>query len=202
MTVDSAMFIAIAEIAGVFVGFGALISVTRRSDVEPAQLGSIRAVVTTGLTVVVAALIPVVLASYGMEGRPLWFVSSLAFLGLSWAVIGLALRARANRQLMVSLARTQPASSLFFWVVLELPIQVPLIVAVLGLRPDLEPALYVTALAFNLFEAAFVLAQFVYSQGGPTDPSDQPASSPTEHEESIPSHASTTRSRRVPPDAC
>lgn len=37
MTVDSVLFIAIAEIAGVFVGFGALISVTRRSDVEPAQ---------------------------------------------------------------------------------------------------------------------------------------------------------------------
>ena len=68
MTVDSVIFIAIAEIAGVFVGFGALISVTRRSDVDPAQLGSIRAVVTAGLTVVVAALIPVVSASYGVGG--------------------------------------------------------------------------------------------------------------------------------------
>lgn len=181
MTVDSMMFIAIAEIAGVFVGFGALISVTHRSDVEPAQLGSIRAVVTGGLTVVVAALIPVVLASYGIEGRTLWFVSSLAFLGLSWAIIGLSLRARATRDLMASLARTQPVSSLFFWLVLELPIQVPLIVAVLGLFPDAEPALYVTALAFNLFEAAFVLAQFVYSQGGTADTSTSPESSSKEH---------------------
>ncbi len=179
MTVDSAMFIAIAEIAGVFVGFGALISVTRRSDIEPAQLGSIRAVVTAGLTVVVAALIPVVLASYGVEGRTLWFVSSLAFLGLSWAVIGLSLRADANRQLVASLARTQPGSSLFFWLVLEVPIQVPLIVAVLGLAPDVDPALYVTALAFNLFEAAFVLAQFVYSQGAVADPSDETEATPT-----------------------
>jgi magnesium-transporting ATPase (P-type) len=155
--------------------------VTRRSDVEPAQLGAIRAVVTAGLTVVVAALIPVVLASYGIDGRTLWFVASLAFLGLSWAVIGLALRARSNRRLMASLARTRPGSSAFFWLVLELPIQVPLIVAVLGLFPDIAPALYITALAFNLFEAAFVLAQFVYSQGGVTETSDQTEVPPARH---------------------
>jgi hypothetical protein len=166
VNVDSVLFIAIAEIAGVFVGFGALISVTRRSEVEPAQLGAIRAVVTAGLTVVVAALIPVALASYGIEGRTLWFSSSLAFLGLSWAVIGLSVRAPSSRRLLASLAKEQPLSSLFFWLVLELPIQVPLILAVLGLFQDLDPAFYITALAFNLFEAAFVLAQFVYSQGG------------------------------------
>ena len=55
-------------------------------------------------------------------------------------------------------------SSLFFWLVLELPIQVPLLLAVLGLFQGLDVAFYVTALAFNLFEAAFVLAQFVYPQ--------------------------------------
>jgi hypothetical protein len=158
VNVDNVLFIAIAEIAGVFVGFGALISVTRRSEVEPAQLGAIRAVVTAGLTVI--------------EGRTLWFTSSLAFLGLSWAVIGLSVRAPSSRRLLASLAKEQPLSSLFFWLVLELPIQVPLILAVLGLFRDLDPAFYVTALAFNLFEAAFVLAQFVYSQGGSAGPSD------------------------------
>lgn len=59
MAIDPPLFIAIAEIAGVFVGFGALISITRRSEVDPARLGAIRAVVIAGLTVVVAALIPV-----------------------------------------------------------------------------------------------------------------------------------------------
>ena len=53
----------------------------------------------------------------------------------------------------------RPASSLFFWLVLELPIQVPLLLAVLGLFQGLDVAFYVTALAFNLFEAAFVLAR-------------------------------------------
>jgi hypothetical protein len=50
---------------------------------------------------------------------------------------------------------------------LELPVQVPLILSVLGIRPDLQPAFYLTALVFNLFEAAFVLAQFVYLQVSP-----------------------------------
>lgn len=42
------LFNAMAEIAGVFVSFGALISVTRRDVIETAQLGQIRAVVTIG----------------------------------------------------------------------------------------------------------------------------------------------------------
>ena len=41
--------------------------------------------------------------------------------------------------------------------------------AVLGLFPEVGLALYVTALAFNLFQAAFVLAQFVYAQGSAPD---------------------------------
>jgi hypothetical protein len=164
--VDSQPFGTIAQIAGVFVGFGALISVTRRSDVETVQLGAIRAVVTSGLTVIVAALVPVVLTGYGVAGRGLWFASSVVFLALSWAVIGLSIRSPETRGLIVSGARNRPISSLFFWVVLELPVQVPLILAVLGVFPDLDAAFYTTALAFNLFEAAFVLAQFVYSRSG------------------------------------
>ncbi|MEJ2265933.1 MAG: hypothetical protein P8X95_21005, partial [Anaerolineales bacterium] len=58
------LFIAMAEIAGVFVGFGALISVTQHSEIEAGQLGQIRAVVTIGLVVMVAALIPIGLDRY------------------------------------------------------------------------------------------------------------------------------------------
>ncbi len=158
------LFIAMAEIAGVFVGFGALISVTRRSEVKTAQLVQIRAVVTTGLVVLVAGLVPVGLDRYGLAGSRLWFVSSLAFLALNWVVIVLSLRRPENRELAVAQAQASPARALFFWVLLELPVQVPLVLAVLGVRPDLQPAFYLTALVFNLFEAAFVLAQFVYSQ--------------------------------------
>jgi hypothetical protein len=55
----------------------------------------------------------------------------------------------------------------FFWLLLELPIQVPLVLTLLGLFPDLEPAFYTTALVFHLFEAAYVLARLVYWQASP-----------------------------------
>ena len=44
MSLDIALFVAIAEIAGVFVGFAALISVTGRDEVSAAQLAQVRAV--------------------------------------------------------------------------------------------------------------------------------------------------------------
>lgn len=158
------LFIAMAEIAGVFVGFGALISVTRRDVIEAAQLGQIRAVVTIGLVVMVAALIPICLDRYQVTGHNLWFISSLVFLVISWVVNILSLRRPENRQLMITQARSSPMKAAFFWLLLELPIQIPLLLAAFGVRPDLDPAFYLTALIFNLFEAAFVLAQLVYSQ--------------------------------------
>jgi hypothetical protein len=158
------LLIAVAEIAGVFVGFGALISLTRRNEIEAAQLGLIRAVVTIGLEVVVAALVPVVLARYQVAGHNLWLVSSLVFLVINWAVIVHSLRSPENRQLMVNLARSSPLRTLFFWLLLELPVQIPLLLIVLGMSQNLEPAFYLTALVFSLFEAAFVLAQLVYLQ--------------------------------------
>jgi len=161
---DLNLFVAIAEIAGVFVGFGALISLTRRSEIETSQLGQIRAVVTIGLVVMVAALVPVVIAHYEIEERDLWRGSAVAFLVLVWTVTLLSLRAPEQRQLTVTQIRGRPAVAGFFWLLLEVPIQLPLILAVLGPFPDLGAAFYTTALAFNLFEAAFVLALLVYSQ--------------------------------------
>ena len=107
------LFIAMAEIAGVFVGFGALIGVTRRREVETGQLGQIRGVVTVGLVVTVAALIPVGLDRYGVTGRSLWVFSALTFLVLNWAVIGLSLRRPENRQLVIAQAQTSPLSAAF-----------------------------------------------------------------------------------------
>lgn len=164
-----ALLVAMAEIAGVFVGFGALISVTRRDVIEAAQLGQIRAVVSIGLVVIVAALFPVGLGHYGVAGHDLWAVSSGVFLLLIWGVIFLSLRRAENRALVSTRARDNPLLMAFFWLLLEVPMQVPLVLVLLGVAPDLEPAFYLTALVLNLFEAAFVLAQFVYSQVNPPD---------------------------------
>ena len=161
-------FVAIAEIAGVFVGFGALISVTRRTRYEVSQIGRIRAVVTIGLLVIIASLIPVLLSSYGLSGHKLWFTSSLLFLFLNLAVIILSVLRPENRVLMAAQSRANPLMAAFFWLLLEIPVQVPLILVLTALWQDLEPAFYTTALVFNLFEAAYVLAQLVHAQGTST----------------------------------
>lgn len=170
MAEELGLLTAIAEIAGVFVGFGALISVTRRSDIHSAVLGQIRAVVTIGLVVIVAALIPVGLARYGLAGRELWLICSIIFLVLIWSVTLFSLSRPENRQLALSQAKSNPVTSAFFWLLLEIPMQVPLVLVIIRIRPELDAAFYLTSLVLNLFQAAFVLVQFVYSQA--TVPSD------------------------------
>ena len=67
-----------------------------------------------------------------------------------------------------------PFIQMFFWLLLEAPIQISLILTILGLYPDLKLAFYTTALLFHLFEAAFILAQIVYSQMSTSKKNDDP----------------------------
>ena len=159
------LFVTIAEIAGVFVGFAALIAVTRRSEIDAAQLGQIQAVVTIGLLVVVAALVPVALNAYDVAGHGLWVISSLVYFVLNWVVIILALRIPKYRQIAGAQARTSPVTAAFFWL-LEVAVQLPLLLVIFGVNRDLDLAFYLTALVVHLFEAAFILAQLVYAQVG------------------------------------
>ena len=174
MTQDVELFIAIAEIAGVFVGFGALISLTRKNAIDFPQLGRLRGVVSVGLVVIVAALIPVGISRYGITGHDFWLVCSIIFLFLVWVQILLSLRKSEYRELLTKQTRVNPIISMFFWILLEAPIHVSLILAIIGIYPDLEPAFYTTALLFHLFEATFLLVQIVNYQMKPTtNPQDQ-----------------------------
>ena len=171
---DIELFIAIAEIAGVFVGFGALISLTRKNTIDFAQLGRLRGVVSVGLVVIVAALIPVGISLYGVTGHDLWLVCSIIFLFLVWAQIVLSLRKSEYRQLLTKQTLDSPLVSMFFWILLEAPIHISLVLAIIGIYPDLEPAFYTTALLFHLFEATFLLVQIVNYQMKPSNnPQDQ-----------------------------
>jgi hypothetical protein len=161
---DVELFIALAEIAGIFVGFGALISITRKNAIEFSQLGRLRGVVSIGLVVIVTSLIPVGISRYGVTGHNLWLICSIIFLFLMWTMSLMSLRKRKYRELLVNQSRENPFMNLFFWVFLEAPIHVSLILVVLGIYPEFEPALYTTALLFNLFEAIFVLVQIVHYQ--------------------------------------
>lgn len=169
MVLDVALLIAIAEIAGIFVGFGALIGVTRPTDVPFEQLARLRGLVTMGLMIIVASLIPVVLSLYGFIDRTIWFVSSLVYYTLNWIVIIRSFRDPMNRQFMRDYTQTNPIISILFWVLLEVPLHALLILNLLGFFPLLEPAFYTTALLISLFQAAFALVQLVYLQAVPTN---------------------------------
>ena len=174
LTQDVELFIAIAEIAGVFVGFGALISLTRKNAIDFPQLGRLRGVVSVGLVVIVAALIPVGISLYGITGHDLWLVCSIIFLFLVWAQILWGLRKSEYRELLTKQILDSPIMSMFFWILLEAPIHISLVLAIIGIYPDLEPAFYTTALLFHLFEATFLLVQIVNYQMKPsTNPQDQ-----------------------------
>ncbi len=160
---DAELFVALAEIAGVFVGFGALISVTRRGSAAPSDRIQIRGVVLTGLLVVASALMPVGLERYSLDPDTVWRVSSIAFLLLIWAVFLVPLRDPADRSEFLSQFKTEPMG-LVFLLCLEIAVQGPLVLVILGSFPAASPALYTTALIINLLQAALLLSQLVLSR--------------------------------------
>ena len=74
-----------------------------------------------------------------------------------------------NRAAMRAQAKAAPRLYVFFWIAGETPIQVSLLLIVFGVLPEFEPALYLTALVFQLFEAAYVLSELVYWRIGSTE---------------------------------
>lgn len=165
---DVDIFVGLAGIAGVFVGFAALIGLSRDDDEDAARFIDIRGVVTIGLLVIVVALVPVLLGRYGVVDHALWLTSSLVFLAFLWTVTFYGMRRPENRAAMRAQAKAAPRLYAFFWVVGETPIQVSLLLIVFGVLPEFEPALYLTALVFQLFEAAYVLSELVYWRIGST----------------------------------
>jgi hypothetical protein len=125
-------------------------------------------VVWMGLMVIVTSLVPVVISRYGLTGHGLWLPCSLLFLVLFWAMNLVSERMDAERRAIVAgiqrkarLRLELPAA--FLWV----PMHVALVLVVLGLFPDLEPALYITAVVLYLFMDGLILLYLVHSQGRP-----------------------------------
>lgn len=156
------LFLSLAEIAGVFVGFGALIAVRSGGSMQTGEINDLRWVVTTAIWVVIAALAPTVLSSYGLTGHELWLGCSLvalAFLVVMTAVFSLTPENRAD--LADNLANTPRALIVAvmvptFWLPFVLLV-LALVVVAIGLFPDQEQALYLTAVALGLLMSALML---------------------------------------------
>jgi hypothetical protein len=153
----------LAQIAGVFVGFGALISVRRGNLTRPIELTFIRGVVWTGLLVIVAALLPVALDPF-IDRLALWRLCGFLTLAVYWGMVVINNLTREQRRLTAAYRRRHLIGLLIVSILLDVPMTVALGVLALGLRPDLEAALYTIGIVSILFEASFYLLYLVYAQ--------------------------------------
>jgi hypothetical protein len=154
--------LSIAEIAATFAGFAALVTLFGRRRVAGSgahDLLRLRLVITTSVIVVVAALIPVALAGFGLDPRLDLRLSAGMYLALHWVAI-------------ISFVNSyQPVRGLFppdrlavtVAFVVEILVQAALFVIVLGLFTARHEGLYTAALIGTLAQAAFVFLRLVES---------------------------------------
>lgn len=171
---DADLLLSLAGIAGVFVGFGALISVRSGGPSEFGVVSGMRWVVSLGIWVIIAALAPVIVSRYNTAGHELWLVCSLLALVVFAVMFIVNARAPENRaERAATFAATPRVTAMMVMQAVPtvwLPtasIVLALALLVLGLFPVQEPALYLTAVAVGLFGAALSLLLLVFSQGTP-----------------------------------
>jgi hypothetical protein len=164
---DTGLLLSLAEIAGVFVGFAALISVRGGGPSEAYEVTYVRGVVWTGLLVVVAALAPVVISTYDIGDHELWLLSSVIVLTSFLVMVALNSGMPEHQTLGSALPRSAAFRIALPGAVLWVLMLIALAAIVLGAFPDREPALYASAVVILLLTAAVFLLQLVYSQGRP-----------------------------------
>jgi len=181
---DADLFLELAGIAGVFVGFAALIAVRSGGASTYFEVGYTRSVVSFGVLTVVAAIAPVTLGRYDLAEHQVWALSSaLVMIGCVLIVAAMARTPeyRANWAAEIEATRTAQrsrwlsvvanAASLLYGLALLLS----LMVIVLGLAPELEAALYFTVIVLILLAAGWILLALVFAQRRPETAVDRPA---------------------------
>ena len=169
---DADLLVQLAGIAGVFVGFGALISVRSGGPSEASEVNSIRWVVTIAIWVVIVALAPVIISRYDISDRDLWLACSLLALALLAIMIVVYGRAPENRADIAETFASMPRAQIVLFGVLTVWLPFALLVLalallVLGLFPDQAQALYLTAVGFGLYMGAIGLFATVFWRGRP-----------------------------------
>ncbi len=164
---DVNLFLSIAEIAGVFVGFGALIAL-RTGATDPWELAPVRMVVSTGVLAVVGGLAPVTLGRYGLAEHHVWLLCSILILVGYFAVGIIAARTPEYRTVFAMLRRTRGAVIEGVATVLMVgAMALALVVIVLGVAPALDATLYFTAIVLILVQAAWTLLEVVFAHMRP-----------------------------------
>lgn len=168
---DVDLFVHMAEIAGVFVGFGALIAIRSGDTSDIYDVTGIGMVVWFGILVLAGALVPLALSRFELPTHALWALSSAMMLTIFWAGDEVLVRAWPERRAFVAAnpIRTRWRIELvgfFFW----MPMSVALVLVLLGLLPAREEALYLGALVLLLLGDAMVLLEAVVTGFRPRRP--------------------------------
>ena len=160
---DADLFMELAGIAGVFVGFGALIAVRGGGASDAFEVAWMRGVVSIGLMAVLAALAPVVISRYGLTEHEIWALSSILFLvgfiGV-FAINNLTPEARAAED---RIPRSIKVVRFAVWAPSMLVLLFSPIAIALGMAPVREEALYFTLVALALFWSAVSLLMLVFT---------------------------------------
>jgi hypothetical protein len=164
---DADLLVQLAAIAGVFVGFGALISVRSGGASDAHEVAYIRSIVSLATWVAVVALAPVALGRYGLAGHDLWLACSVLALVLVLVVYVVNARTPEMRQEYAAVSRAHLMREGAVNALLLVGLVVTLTLVALGLVPGQEPALYLTAVMLGLLATAVTLLFLVFSQRGP-----------------------------------
>lgn len=167
------LFIHLAEIAGVFVGFGALIAVRSGGASGRVEVGFTRGMVAMGVVVIMAGLAPVTLGFFELAEHQVWALSSvLVVAGLVVMFVAMArtpeYRANLAADIDATRSRSRPlwlvvgeyAATVLYMLALAL---IPVII-LLGVAPELEAGLYFALVALILLLAAWLLLGLVFQQ--------------------------------------
>jgi hypothetical protein len=154
-----------------FVGFGALIAVRSGGANDAQQVAYVRSMVSISIWVAVTALAPVTLGEYGFSGHQLWLASSLLGIVLIIGVWAANYRTPEMRQELTAAPRVQTMRVAAVELTALVTLLGALVLVVLGVVPDQEPALYLTAVQLGLFISAMTLLFLVFSQRRSQEPS-------------------------------
>ncbi len=161
---DTELFLSLAEIAGVFVGFGALIALRSKGPGDTFDVMMIGMVVWVAIAVVIIALAPVAVGGFGVTGHALWLACSVIALLVFFAGDEVVVRASGARRAFLAEApiRRRWKAELAGGVVTWIPATVALVLVILGVLPEQEGALYFLAAALLLLLAALLLLMAVF----------------------------------------
>ena len=164
---DADLFLELAGIAGVFVGFGALIAVRSGGASEPQEVSAVRVAAMDGVMTIIGALAPVTLGRYDLTEHQVLAASSVATLVVGLVGTYMHIRSPEYRAYAAAMRperfRIVDVVSLAAWALLAGGILLAPAVIVLGLAPELEAALYFSTLVLVLLNAAWALMSLVFA---------------------------------------